>query len=349
MTTLYETESLKAPPGLCAGRLTTPDGAILRYALARPERRPLRGTVTLLQGRAESIERHYETISALLDRGYAVATFDWRGQGLSSRLARNHLRGHIRAFRQYDQDLATFMRRIVLPDCPPPHYAMAHSMGAHILLRSAWHHPWFERAVLTAPMIRIRPHRFGEGTWRLLARLAHVTGTGRLFAPGVPKRLPDPEESTGKALTHDQARFRAILELLHAHPQLATAGPTLGWIHAALRSMDRLNKRADTHIPPLYPMLVIAAGDDRLVDREAARRFAAAVGDMAFLVLHGARHDLFIEANRYRKALWAAFDSFMNIQPPQTDVTESLKSDTDRNGSGDSSRTAQRSPAALSA
>ncbi len=311
MTTLYETEAMISPPGLCSGRLTTPDGAVLRYALARPESRPIRGTVTLLQGRAEFIERHYETISALLQRGFAVATFDWRGQGLSSRLARNHLRGHISSFTQYDRDLATFMRRIVLPDCPPPHFALAHSMGAHILLRSAWHHPWFERAVLTAPMIRIRPRHFSEHTWRFLSQLAHFSGLGRLFAPGVPKRLPDGDESARKPLTHDRRRFLAILELLRTHPQLATAGPTLGWIHAALRSMDSLQRRAKLHLPPLYPMLVIAAGDDRLVDREAARRFAAAVGDMAFLVLHGARHDLFLEADRYRNALWAAFDSFI--------------------------------------
>ena len=41
------------------------------------------------------------------------------------------------------------MTQIVLPDCPPPYFALAHSMGANILLRAACHRDcWFDRMVL---------------------------------------------------------------------------------------------------------------------------------------------------------------------------------------------------------
>ena len=50
------------------------------------------------------------------------------------------------------------MSQIVLPDCPAPFYGMAHSMGGHILLRSATTKVcWFDRIILSAPMIDILP------------------------------------------------------------------------------------------------------------------------------------------------------------------------------------------------
>ncbi len=310
MNRLLSTDTLTPPPGLTAGRLVTPDGAVLRVATGRPAGVP-KGTVVLLPGRAEFIERHYETLADLLARDYAVATLDWRGQGLSARLTRNRLKGHIRSFAQYDMDLLTFMRRVVLPDCPPPYIALAHSMGALVLLRSAWRYPWFERAVLTSPLVKMKARRWPAWLWRAMAAGAAWTGLGRLFAPGVAKRLPRVEDFEGNPLCTDRPRFCRQAAMLAAHPELGVAGPTLGWLHAAIRATDALQRIAQRHRPPLYPMLMLAAGRDALVDREAARQFAAAVGDIAFIVLHGARHDLWLEADRYRNAVWAAFDTFM--------------------------------------
>ena len=58
---------------------------------------------------------------------------DWRGQGLSERALRNPRKGYVRSFDHYGVDLATFIQEVVLPDCPPPVFALAHSMGASIL------------------------------------------------------------------------------------------------------------------------------------------------------------------------------------------------------------------------
>ena len=53
-------------------------------AKGRKKEKP-RGTVLLLHGRTEFIEKYYPVIEKLLQRGFAVATLDWRGQGLSER------------------------------------------------------------------------------------------------------------------------------------------------------------------------------------------------------------------------------------------------------------------------
>src|SRR4029077_21241574 len=91
----------------------------------------------------------------LRSRGFAVAMFDWRGQGLSDRALFDPRKGHVRSFAEYDLDLETFVKEVMLPDCPPPHFALAHSMGAAILIRAARNgRRWFDGGVLSAPMLR---------------------------------------------------------------------------------------------------------------------------------------------------------------------------------------------------
>jgi len=69
-----------APDDVVTGAIQTPDGVNLRFARwAPPPGR--KGTVCLFQGRAEFIEKYFETVRELRARGFAVATMDWRGQG----------------------------------------------------------------------------------------------------------------------------------------------------------------------------------------------------------------------------------------------------------------------------
>ena len=124
------------PEDVVTGMLKTPDGVRLRFARwAPPPGR--KGTVCLFPGRAEFIEKYFETVRDLRARGFAVAALDWRGQGGSQRQLRNPRKGYVRSFADYDIDLATFMHEVVLPDCPPPVFALAHSMGATVLIRAA--------------------------------------------------------------------------------------------------------------------------------------------------------------------------------------------------------------------
>lgn len=114
---LFETDANPIPSRIRGGLFHAPDGKALRYALLKAESRPCRGTVIVLQGRNEFIENYYETMSDLAGRGFTVATFDWRGQGGSHRLLRDRLRGYVRSFNDYADDLDHFLTGIVLPDC----------------------------------------------------------------------------------------------------------------------------------------------------------------------------------------------------------------------------------------
>src|SRR5262245_27535708 len=151
--TLVSIPANPVPDGAVTGTLKTPDGVSIRFArFAPPPGR--KGTVCLFQGRAEFIEKYFETVRDLRARGFAVATLDWRGQGLSERMLSNPRKGYVGSFAEYDIDLHTFINEVVLPDCPPPIFALAHSMGATVLLRAARQgHRWFDRMVLLAPLI----------------------------------------------------------------------------------------------------------------------------------------------------------------------------------------------------
>src|SRR5436309_1015914 len=141
--TLVSIPANPVPDDVVTGTLNTPDGVALRFARwAPPQGR--KGTVCLFQGRSEFIEKYFETVRDLRARGFAVATLDWRGQGLSDRTLRNPRKGYVRSFAQYQIDLETFINEIVLPDCPPPLFALGQSMGATVLLRAAYAgHRWF--------------------------------------------------------------------------------------------------------------------------------------------------------------------------------------------------------------
>ncbi len=309
---LFQTKRSRPPAGLKAGRICTPDGAVLRHAVVRPDKGTVRGTVVLLPGRADFIERYYETMEELLVRGYAVATLDWRGQGLSSRLTGNRLKGHVETFRQYETDLETFMRQVVLPECPPPLFALAHSMGGHILLHAAYRHIWFTRAMVLSPMIRIRRRRLPRFAWRIAAAVAVAVGLGRMFVPGQRRRPLAEKDFPGNPLTSDFDRFSREVEMARQHPELCVAGPTMGWLNAALASADRLQRHAQARDVPLWPLLAVCAGDDRLVDTEATRNFARDIAGMACIVIRGARHELLMERDACREQVWAAFDSFIS-------------------------------------
>jgi lysophospholipase len=296
------------PAGMSCGRLVTPDRVALRYAVA-PGPSLSKGTVCILQGRGEFIERYFETVRDLRARGYTVATLDWRGQGGSARLLRQPWRGHIRSFRHYDIDLETFVREIVLPDCPPPFYAIGHSTGGQVLLRALRRHHWFSAAVLSSPFLGLGPTPLPPWMVRLIAPFFILTGLGWIAVPGRGKEALALDQFEGNTLTSDRRRFALSHRIIEAEPALGIGAPTIAWLNAALSSMRELH-RLKGERPLTAPVLIVAAGADRVVSTEASRDFARHVPGVAAVVVDHARHELLQERDEFRVQFWAAFDAF---------------------------------------
>ena len=69
-----------------------------------------KGTVCVFTGRGECIEKYFETVRDLRARGFAVAMIGWRGQGHSARQLSDYRKGYVRSFRDYEADVAAFVR-----------------------------------------------------------------------------------------------------------------------------------------------------------------------------------------------------------------------------------------------
>ena len=92
------------------GYFTTADGMLIRYGRWSYESKNPRGSVVLLGGRKEFLEKYAETAADLNQRGFAVFGFDWRGRGLSIRMLPDRLKGFVRHHDDYGQDLHDFLQ-----------------------------------------------------------------------------------------------------------------------------------------------------------------------------------------------------------------------------------------------
>ncbi len=292
------------------------DGLALRYARWPPTRPPHRGTVCVFPGRAEYIERYFETVADLQRRGFAVAIMDWRGQGGSARTLSNPRKGHIDDFETYERDLACFMETVIVPSCPRPHIAYAHSMGGTILARHAGRaRPWFERIVLTAPMFAFHPSRVGvpASIARAYAMAGRLTGFRASYVLGGGDDFAEASVFEGNPLTSDKNRFARNVELAAAAPQLRIGAATIGWLHAAYKAMGILTN-PDYPATVKVPMLLFVAGADTIVQPRAIEDFAARLKVGKDVVIAASRHEIPQEIDEIRARFWAAFDAYMGIE-----------------------------------
>lgn len=311
---LLDLASNRVPEGARAGFASTPDGVRLRYAYwpRRPGAR--RGTVCIAQGRAEFIEKYFETVEDFRARGFAVATFDWRGQGGSDRLIGDRGLGYVERFSDYVTDLASIHRAVLLPDCPPPFYLVGHSMGGLVgLLGALSDRLMFDRLFLSAPMIGLDRPRGGPGGWAGLAEALCFFGLGTLPVGRRADRTPDPSRFKDNPLTSDAARYARMVEALAARPGLATGAPTLRWAGAAMRAMAEA-ERDDFPQRLRVPVLMLAAARDTVVSSAAIEQLGLRLRTGRHTLVPGARHELFMENDAVRAQVLAAFDAFITEQ-----------------------------------
>lgn len=294
------------------------DGLLLRCALWEPTRGPARGTVVIVPGRGEFIEKYFEVIADLRRRGYAVAMHDLRGQGGSQRMLSNRRKGYVQAFTEYDRDLALFMIEVVQPSLPAPYLALGHSLGAHILLRSAQDESsLFERMILVSPMIAIHEKMLGapRRLVRLYAESSCMFGMATTYVRGGDAQPEDFKDFETNRLTTDRVRWSRNKAVLEAAPELALGSPTIGWLRAALRSSAML---AQPEYPKYVavPMILFAGGADRVVSPQAIEDFAVDLKIGGHILMPSAKHEILQERDEIRQRFWAAFDAYMGVSIP---------------------------------
>ena len=268
------------------------------------------GSILFLTGRGDFAEKYAETFWDLTEAGWGVFTFDWRGQGLSGRLGDTAMKGHAYNFLEWIDDLDSLIERFEAL-MPSPWFAVAHSMGGHLLLRDLGGGPRkFERAVLLAPMLGLRAKPLGPGPTRLLARSLTALGLGGRYVLGGGDYVPGAAGSMRqRLLTSDAARYSDEGWWVAQNRALALGSATWGWLDAAFRSCDAL--WADALERVATPVLMLNPEDDGLVDNARTRAAEARLPDGRLEVVAGAGHELLREADAIRAAVLGRIVAFL--------------------------------------
>ena len=308
---LCETPANPIPDGARAGYFLTSDKVRLRYAIWSKSAGAMKGTVCLVQGRAETIEKYFETIADFRKRGFAVATFDWRGQGGSARLIRNRHIGYVDTFDDYWTDLRSFHADILLPDCPPPFYLVGHSMGGLVSLMAAVRDRlMFERIFLSAPMLAIPGQPLSMSGMAVAAEAMSFAGLGPVPIGRAGDGVPSEARFPGNPLTSDFRRYLYLVDTIKTRPELAVGKPSIKWLAAAFRAMARVGHH-DFPARVRVPVLMLAAARDEIVSVAAIEHLGLALRTGRHAVIAAARHELFMESDAIRAQVLAAFDAFI--------------------------------------
>lgn len=316
---LFSTPSNPIPANHTAGYFEGARKTKLRYAIFRSEVSPARGTIVLLHGRNEFIEKYYETIRDLNAMGLWVATFDLRGQGGSGRMLKDRRKGHVRRFADYERDLELFLEKVVLPDARLPFFILAHSTGALIALSAA---PRLanriDRMALAAPFVGLTNQSMSEASIRRLSALFSFTGFGQKSMGEDRSQRP----FEGNPLTGDLSRFQRNAEVIAARPDLTIGAPTARWLHETLKAATRVSQQAHlTHIT--IPTLILAPMRDGVVPYLAQEALSRNFRAGQLITITGARHELLQERDVYRAQVLAAIAAFMPGSDPMPEVAES--------------------------
>jgi lysophospholipase len=281
-------------------------GARLRYACWNAPG-TARGSVVLVQGRAEFIEKYaMEVVGEFLARGFAVWAADLAGQGLSSRPLQDHDKGHIDDFATYVADLGLFVQSVVAPAAPRPLVLLCHSTGGQVGLRylaERGRGP-FAAALFTSPMTGL-PKAWLIRTALALFRL--LPGADTRYAPRTGPYDPAGRDFAKNDVTHDERRYRFSDRWFASDPRLKLGGPTVGWLHQALRSFKVLDAPGVLERIDL-PVLVLTAGEDTVVDTSTHAKLVARIKGARHLAIAGSRHEIMMETDAIRAQFWQAFD-----------------------------------------
>jgi lysophospholipase len=288
--------------------MKTSDKRAIRYGIWYGQKEPRQGSILLLNGRREFMEKYTETIGELIERGFDVYSLDWRGQGLSTRMLADRHKGFIEDFDVYLNDLKMFVSNRVMPKAVGPLIILAHSMGGHIALRFIHDHPVMaDRMVLTAPMIDILRSSLPSWCARFISRAANKAGFNGSYVFG--SGIDTDEKFEGNNLTSDPVRFMATVQTIAENPDLALGGVTYGWLSAALKSIDILRNPGFAE-QIRTPILLISAGEDRIVSNTAQKKICSLLPNCKFMEIPGARHEILRETDAVRSVFWHEFDRF---------------------------------------
>lgn len=224
------------------------------------------GTVILLPGRTEYIEKYGIFAAGMAERGFATLAIDWRGQGLAQRMLADARIGHVNEFRDFQRDLRAALDLAEAHQMPRPWHLLGHSMGGAIGLRAVMEGVPVTSCAFSGPMWDILLAAPMRPLISVLTGVARRIGRDNGLAPtteAIPYVLS--AEFEGNSLTNDPEMYQMMRDQLGAYPDLCLGGPSMRWLSEALRDCKALAARPS----PDMPCLTFLGSDESIVSPAA--------------------------------------------------------------------------------
>jgi lysophospholipase len=256
-----------------------------------------KGTILLLPGRTECIEKYGRAAGDFIARGFSVITIDWRGQGLADRALPDRRSGHVGDFAEYQEDLDAMLAEAHRAGLPEPFFMVAHSMGGCIGLRGLMRGLPVKAAAFSAPMWGISMAAWLRPVAMVLAALSRPLGFADRYAPSTSAETYLTQVPfDGNVLTTDREMWDYMRRQVQEVPDLALGGPSIGWLHAALKECAALSA-----LPaPKVPVICGLGTAEKVVDVAPVHLRMAAWANGQLDLYPGAEHEIMMEGPSVR-------------------------------------------------
>ena len=280
---------------------------------ARYDADDAKGVVIISHGFTETAEKYLELIYYFLKHRYRVYQPEHCGHGRSYRLVEDLSLVHVDRYDRYVQDLlaAADVARREHPELPL--FLYAHSMGGGIGAAALSAQPeWFEKAVLSSPMIRPLTAGVPWPMAKLLANVLCQMGRAKQYVPG--GHPFDGKEPFEDSASINRERFEYYLKKRSAEPLYQMTAASCGWLNQAARLNHFLMHEGWKRMKA--PVLLFQAQDDAFVSASEQERLAEKVNGAGKTSIRikrvaGTKHEIFNSGEQVLADYWKQiFDFF---------------------------------------
>lgn len=262
------------------------------------------GTVIVLQGAGDSLERYGNIFAGLSNRGFYVASFDWFGQGQSATCESSENKAGKYDLEKHTIDLDRFLHDVVYPDCPPPYHLLCYDMGCVIGLKAMdFINNQMDRILCVSPLLS----PLGVSLDSLWHKINY-----QLCSLGL-KRMEFSQGADNTAQKFDQCG--KSIEIQSIKKSLFNRR----WLSQYCKAIKILEQRLqnnDLRVPTLF----LLTNHDKLSSENTAQQMCNNVRLVDYIKISGVDHDILCSSDRHLNQFWAVLDAFI----PGTRINKSI-------------------------
>ncbi len=253
------------------------------------------GTVIVLQGAGDSLERYADIFGGLSNRGYYVASFDWFGQGQSDTCESFRNKADKYDLKQHINDFDRFLHDIVYPDCPPPYYLLCYDMGCVIGLNAMdFINNQIDRILCVSPLLSPLGVSM-DSLWHKINYQLCSLGLKRIeFSQGANNVVQKLDQS-GKSI-----EIQSIKKSFFNRRWLSQ-------YCKAIKTLEQRLQNNDLRVATLF----LLANHDKLSSENTAQQMCNNVRLVDYIKISGVEHDILHSADRHLNQFWAVLDAFI--------------------------------------